>query len=178
MKNKTQDEILYRPNFHFSPRNNWMNDPNGMFFYKGNYHLYFQHNPYSNVWGPMHWGHAISKDLVNWEEQPIAIYPDDLGTIFSGSSVVDLKNTSGFGSIENPPIVAIYTNHNTQKQKEGSKLFQAQSIAYSLDEGQTWTKYNGNPVIENPGIRDFRDPKVIWFDKGKMDIDFSCVSSN
>ena len=84
-----------------------------------------------------------------------------------GCSVVDLKNTSGFGSIENPPIVAIYTNHNAQKEKEGSKLFQAQSIAYSLDEGQTWTKYNGNPVIENPGIRDFRDPKVIWFDKGK-----------
>ena len=167
MNNKTQDEILYRPNFHFSPRNNWMNDPNGMFFYKGNYHLYFQHNPYSNVWGPMHWGHAISKDLVNWEEQPIAIYPDDLGTIFSGSSVVDLKNTSGFGSIENPPIVAIYTNHNAQKEKEGSKLFQNQSIAYSLDEGKTWTKYKGNPVIENPGIRDFRDPKVIWFDKGK-----------
>ena len=167
MNNKTQDEILYRPNFHFSPRNNWMNDPNGMFFYKGNYHLYFQHNPYSNVWGPMHWGHAISKDLINWEEQPIAIFPDDLGTIFSGSSVVDLKNTSGFGSIENPPIVAIYTNHNAQKEKEGSKLFQNQSIAYSLDEGKTWTKYIGNPVIENPGIRDFRDPKVIWFDKGK-----------
>ena len=165
MKNKTQDEILYRPNFHFSPRNNWMNDPNGMFFYKGNYHLYFQHNPYSNVWGPMHWGHALSKDLINWEEQPIAIFPDDLGTIFSGSAVVDLKNTSGFGSIENPPIVAIYTNHNAQKEKEGSKLFQSQSIAYSLDEGQTWTKYNGNPVIENPGIRDFRDPKVIWFEK-------------
>ncbi len=167
MNNKTQDEILYRPNFHFSPRNNWMNDPNGMFFYKGNYHLYFQHNPYSNVWGPMHWGHAISEDLINWEEQPIAIFPDDLGTIFSGSSVVDLKNTSGFGSIENPPIVAIYTNHNAQKEKEGSKLFQNQSIAYSLDEGRTWTKYKGNPVIENPGIRDFRDPKVIWFDKGK-----------
>ena len=143
-----------------------MNDPNGMFFYKGNYHLYFQHNPYSNVWGLCIGGMLISKDLVNWEEQPIAIYPDDLGTIFSGSSVVDLKNTSGFGSIENPPIVA-YTNHNAQKEKEGSKLFQSQSIAYSLDEGQTWTKYNGNPVIENPGIRDFRDPKVIWFDKEK-----------
>ena len=112
MKNKNQDEILYRPNFHFSPRKNWMNDPNGMFFYKGKYHLYFQHNPYSNIWGPMHWGHAISMDLITWEEQPIALFPDDLGTIFSGSAVVDHKNTSGFGSVENPPIVAIYTNND------------------------------------------------------------------
>ena len=165
MKNKNQDEILYRPNFHFSPRKNWMNDPNGMFFYKGKYHLYFQHNPYSNIWGPMHWGHAISMDLITWEEQPIALFPDDLGTIFSGSAVVDHKNTSGFGSVENPPIVAIYTNNDVQKEKEGSNLFQTQSIAYSLDEGQTWTKHKGNPVIINPGIRDFRDPKVIWFDK-------------
>ena len=165
MNQKNQDEIKYRPQIHFSPKENWMNDPNGMFYYKGKYHLYFQHNPNSNVWGPMHWGHAISEDLVSWEQQPIALFPDDLGTIFSGSAVVDLKNTSGFGTKQNPPIVAIYTNHNSREEKNGSKKFQNQSIAYSLDEGQTWTKYNQNPVIKNPGIIDFRDPKVFWYER-------------
>ena len=88
IKNENLDEKMYRPSLHFSPKKNWMNDPNGMFYYKGKYHLYFQHHPYSNVWGPMHWGHAISKDLISWEEQPIALFPDNLGTIFSGSAVV------------------------------------------------------------------------------------------
>lgn len=165
IKNENLDEKMYRPSLHFSPKKNWMNDPNGMFYYKGKYHLYFQHHPYSNVWGPMHWGHAISKDLISWEEQPIALFPDNLGTIFSGSAVVDHNNTSGFGTEINPPIVAIYTNHNSTEANEGSIKFQNQSIAYSLDEGQTWTKYINNPIIKNPGVRDFRDPKVIWYEK-------------
>ena len=138
-----------------------------MFYHKGKYHLYFQHNPNSNVWGPMHWGHATSENLIHWNEHPIALYPDKLGTIFSGSAVVDLENTSGFGSIENPPIVAIFTNHNSEEEKKGSELFQNQSIAYSLDDGYSWEKYNSNPVIKNPGVKDFRDPKVIWYEKDK-----------
>ena len=158
----SSEEMLYGPNFHFTPKKGWMNDPNGMFYLNGNYHLYYQHYPDSNVWGPMHWGHAISKDLVTWEEQPIAIYPDSLGYIFSGSSVVDLNNTSSFETNGITPVVAIYTLHDSKGEKEGRIDFQNQTIAYSLDEGQTFTKYNGNPVIKNPQIKDFRDPKVIW----------------
>ena len=145
----------------------WMNDPNGMVYYDGEYHLFYQHHPYSSVWGPMHWGHAISTDLVHWEHLPIALYPDSLGTIFSGSAVIDWKNTSGLGSEENPPMVAIYTHHNQELAKTGSERFQYQSIAYSLDKGRTWTKYPGNPVLPNPGIRDFRDPKVSWYEAGQ-----------
>ena len=154
----------YRPGFHFTPQKNWMNDPNGMFYLNGMFHLYFQHHPESNVWGPMHWGHATSEDLFHWKEHPIALYPDDLGTIFSGSAVVDFQNTSGLGSVENPPIIALYTNHDAEAAEAGSDRFQTQGLAYSLDEGFTWTKYKNNPVIENPGIRDFRDPKVFWME--------------
>ncbi len=161
------EEEKYRPGFHFTPKDNWMNDPNGMFYLNGTFHLYFQHHPESNVWGPMHWGHATSEDLLNWQEHPIALFPDDLGTIFSGSAVVDFQNTSGLGSLENPPIVAIYTNHDAEAAEAGSEHFQTQGIAYSLDEGYTWTKYKNNPVIQNPGIRDFRDPKVFWMDSQK-----------
>lgn len=155
------EELLYRPNFHFTPKQNWMNDPNGMFYYNGYYHLYFQHHPDSNVWGPMHWGHAISKDMISWEEQPIALYPDELGTIFSGSAVVDFNNSSGLGkAIDTSPIVAIYTN---SKKLEGDDNWkQTQSIAYSDDEGKTFTKYDNNPVIDNNEFKDFRDPKVTW----------------
>ncbi|NNC49715.1 MAG: glycoside hydrolase family 32 protein [Flaviramulus sp.] len=160
----SKEESLYRPNFHFTPKANWMNDPNGMFYLNGAYHLYFQYYPDGNVWGPMHWGHAISKDMITWEEQPIALYPDELGMIFSGSAVVDKNNTTGFGKDGNVPIVAIYTYHNMQGEKDGKIDFQTQAIAYSLDEGMTWTKYEANPVISNPGIKDFRDPKVIWDD--------------
>ncbi len=159
---KSAEEVLYRPNFHFTPKANWMNDPNGMFYLNDKYHLYFQYYPDGNVWGPMHWGHAISKDMITWEEQPIAIYPDDLGLIFSGSAVVDKENTSGFGKDGIVPIVAMYTYHNMDGEKAGEIDFQTQAIAYSLDEGMTWTKYDKNPVISNPGIKDFRDPKVIW----------------
>ncbi len=152
----------FRPNFHFTPQSGWMNDPNGMFYLDGTYHLFFQHNPDDNVWGPMHWGHATSTDLINWEEQPIALEPDELGTIFSGSAVVDHENTSGLGDGEIPPVIAIYTYHDADKEEEGADDFQTQGIAYSLDAGKTWEKYDQNPVLDNPGIRDFRDPKVSW----------------
>jgi len=156
------EEELYRPNFHFTPKANWMNDPNGMFFLNGKYHLYFQYYPDGNVWGPMHWGHATSKDLIEWEEQPIALYPDRLGYIFSGSAVVDKYNLSGFGTDSIQAIVAMYTYHNMTGEKNGKKDFQTQAIAYSLNEGQSFIKYNKNPVIGNSGIKDFRDPKIIW----------------
>lgn len=152
----------FRPQIHFSPKEKWMNDPNGMFYLDGEYHLFFQHNPDASIWGPMHWGHAVSKDLMHWEELPIALYPDELGTIFSGSAVVDVENTSGLGSKANPPIVALYTYHNASMEKQGRIDFQTQALAYSLDKGRTWEKYSNNPVIENPGIKDFRDPKVMW----------------
>jgi fructan beta-fructosidase len=153
----------YRPQFHFSPEENWMNDPNGMVYHKGVYHLFYQYYPEDIVWGPMHWGHATSKDLIHWEHKPIALYPDKLGYIFSGSAVLDTKNTSGFGSVENPPLVAIFTYHSKEIQDSGALNYETQGIAYSLDNGDTWTKYQeGNPVIKNDGMKDFRDPKVIW----------------
>lgn len=155
----------FRPQFHFSPEANWMNDPNGMVYYEGEYHLFYQYYPDSTVWGPMHWGHAVSEDMVHWDHLPIALYPDSLGYIFSGSAVIDWKNSSGLGTVDNPPMVAIFTHHNDQLLNKGSYLFQYQSIAYSLDKGRSWTKYEGNPVVPNPGIKDFRDPKVIWDDE-------------
>ena len=161
-KTTLSEEQLYRPNFHFTPKANWMNDPNGMFYLDGVYHLFFQYYPDGNKWGPMHWGHATSTDLVSWKEQPIALYPDELGYIFSGSAVVDRNNTSGFGDGTNVPIVAIFTYHNPIKEKEGKIDVETQGVAYSLDNGKSWTKYENNPVLDNPGIRDFRDPKVIW----------------
>ena len=155
----------YRPKFHFTPKANWMNDPNGLVYHNKNYHLFYQYYPDSTVWGPMHWGHAKSKDLLHWEHRPVALYPDSLGYIFSGSAIIDKDNTAGFGK---DAMVAIYTYHDPVKEKEGSDLFQTQGIAYSTDEGETWTKHADNPVIENPGIRDFRDPKVFWSeDKSK-----------
>lgn len=159
------EESDYRPNFHFTPETGWMNDPNGMFYLDGTYHLFFQHNPNDNVWGNMHWGHATSKDLVSWEEQPIALKPDKNGTIFSGSAVYDRNNTSGLGTESNPPVVAIFTYHDVEAERQGRKDFQTQAIAYSLDQGKTFKKYEGNPVLPNPGIRDFRDPKVVWYEE-------------
>ncbi len=153
----------YRPQFHFTPQQKWMNDPNGMFYYQGEYHLFYQYHPYSSIWGPMHWGHAVSKDLVHWEHLPIALFPDQHGAIFSGSAVVDWQNTSGFGSADNPPLVAIYTYHNHLTHDFGRNDFQSQGVAYSLDKGRTWTKHASNPVLENQGDRDFRDPKVFWY---------------
>ncbi len=149
----------YRPDFHFTPKKGWMNDPNGMVYYAGEYHLFYQHNPFQSVWGPMHWGHAVSKDLVNWEELPIALYPDNLGNIFSGCIVVDKNNTSGFKSGSESPLVAVFTHQNPTNNK------QTQSLAYSNDKGRTWSKYENNPVLENNDKIDFRDPKVSWHEE-------------
>lgn len=153
-KQESTQKESHRPQIHFSPPANWMNDPNGMVYHKGEYHLFYQYYPDSTVWGPMHWGHTISKDLVHWEHLPVALYPDSLGLIFSGSAVVDKSNTSEFKSGEEDPMVAIYTY-----DKKG---FETQAIAYSNDNGRNWTKYENNPVIKNPGEKDFRDPKVFW----------------
>ncbi len=162
-KSKPMDnETLYRPIFHFTPQKGWMNDPNGMIFLNGQYHLFYQHYPAATVWGPMHWGHATSKDLVDWTHLPIALYPDSIGMIFSGSAVLDKNNTSGLGRNGIAPLVAIFTQHNMPGEKAGRVDFQNQSIAFSLDEGRTWTKYAGNPVLKTPNLKDFRDPKVIW----------------
>ncbi|WP_310595465.1 glycoside hydrolase family 32 protein [Flavobacterium sp.] len=150
----------YRPKVHFTPQKNWMNDPNGMFYYKGEYHLFYQYNPYGNVWGHMSWGHAISKDLVKWEHLPIALEEENKTMIFSGSAVVDYNNTSGFGSLMSPPIVAIYTSY------DAATGLQHQSIAYSNDNARTFTKYSNNPVL-NLNSKDFRDPKVFWDENNK-----------
>lgn len=163
-----ENEEPYRSQFHFTPPHGWMNDPNGMVYYEGEYHLFYQYYPDSTVWGPMHWGHAISNDLVHWEHLPIALYPDSLGYIFSGSAVVDWKNTSGLGSEETPPLIAIYTYHDARAADKGEIDYQAQGIAFSLDKGRTWEKYEQNPVLPNPGIQDFRDPKVSWHEKSNQ----------
>ncbi len=141
---------------HFSPGNGWINDPNGLVFYEGEYHLFYQHNASGDTWGNISWGHAVSRDLVRWEELDVALEPDDLGLIFSGSAVVDKEDTSGFfdgGS----GLVALYTNASGKDYAQ-----QVQSLAYSSDRGRTWTKYERNPVLPNPDNPDFRDPKVFW----------------
>ena len=138
-----------------------------MVYSNGVYHLFFQHFPDRPVWGPMHWGHATSKDLVHWQEQPIALYPDSLGYIFSGSAVVDKNNTSGFGKNEEPPLVAIFTHHDPVGEKQKRNDYENQSLAYSTDKGKTWIKYAKNPVLKNVGVTDFRDPKVMWYEPQK-----------
>ncbi len=159
----TYYQEAYRPQVHFSPASGWMNDPNGLIQVNGVFHLFYQHYPDSTVWGPMHWGHAVSEDLVHWTHKPIALYPDSLGYIFSGSIAYDELNTSGLGSLEEPPMVAVFTYHDMPGEQGGRKDYQSQGIAYSLDEGETWKKYANNPVIPNPGdVPDFRDPKVIY----------------
>ena len=157
----------YRPQIHFTPERHWVNDPNGMVFHNGTYHLFFQHSPTASIWSDISWGHATSKDLVHWKREPIAIYPDSLGLIFSGSAVVDKNNSSGFGKNGVVPLVAMYTSHDMKKEKAGAIDVENQSIAYSLDEGKTWIKYHGNPTLKNPGVRDFRDPKIIWHEETK-----------
>jgi fructan beta-fructosidase len=157
----------YRPQFHFSPKGNWMNDPNGLVYENGTYHLFFQQNPTAPVAGNIHWGHATSTDLVHWQQQLTALPPDSLGLIFSGSAVLDAQNTSGLGQPGRPALVALYTSHSEKKEKLGRQDVENQSLAYSLDHGQTWTKYAKNPVLKNQGSRDFRDPKVSWYAPGK-----------
>jgi fructan beta-fructosidase len=164
---KTKDSLTkynepYRPLVHFSPQANWMNDPNGLVYFEGEYHLFYQYYPEATVWGPMHWGHAVSTDLVHWQHLPIALYPDSIGYIFSGSAVVDINNTSGLGKPGKPAMIAIFCYHSPVLEKEGKNTVETQGMAYSLDKGRTWTKYAHNPIVPNPGIRDFRDPKVSW----------------
>lgn len=148
-----------RPQIHYTQRRGWNNDPNGLIYYEGEYHLFYQHNPYERDWGNMHWGHAVSKDLIHWEELPIALFPDEHGTMFSGSAVIDYKNTAGFNKGNVPAMVAVYTADSPEKQ--------VQCIAYSLDKGRTWTKYDGNPVVDSKAkwnSHDTRDPKVFWYE--------------
>jgi fructan beta-fructosidase len=153
----------YRPQVHFSPMTSWMNDPNGLVYIDNSWHIFFQYFPDSTIWGPMHWGHAVSRDLLHWKQKGIALYPDSLGYIFSGSVVIDSTNSSGFGTKGKKPMVAIFTQHDPVGEKAGSHFFQNQSIAYSLDNGIHWQKYTGNPVVKTPGLKDFRDPKVSWY---------------
>jgi fructan beta-fructosidase len=146
----------YRPQYHFTPAIHWMNDPNGLVYHKGEYHLFYQFNPFGNRWGHMSWGHAVSKDLLHWQHLPLAIAEEKDTMIFSGSCVMDLQNTSGFAKEPGQvPMVAVYTGHIEGKN-------QSQHIAYSLDDGRTWTKYNANPVLDL-GKKDFRDPSVFWY---------------
>jgi beta-fructofuranosidase/levanase len=174
----------FRPQFHFSPARNWMNDPNGLLFYNGTFNLFFQYNPNGITWGNMSWGHATSSDLFHWTQLPDALeYTTDANgqvsqMFFSGSAVADVANTSGFGTSGNPPLVAVYTSYYpiAQTLANGTVIQagqQSQSIAYSLDQGKTWTQYAGNPVIASPPApyqseyQNFRDPKVFWYAPGK-----------
>ncbi|MGF2414075.1 MAG: GH32 C-terminal domain-containing protein, partial [Ferruginibacter sp.] len=149
----------YRPQFHFSPATNWCNDPNGLVYNNGVYHLFYQHNPFGNVWGHMTWGHATSMDLIHWKHLPIAIPEENGVMIFSGTCVVDKNNTSGFGTNGKIPMVAVYTAHI-------ENVNQSQHIAYSLDDGITWIKYANNPVLDLHK-KDFRDPKIFWHQQKK-----------
>jgi len=151
----TSYEEPYRPRIHYTPLSGWMNDPNGMVYYDGEYHLFYQFTPDRiDTPGPKHWGHAISTDLVHWTQMPVALSPDPLGEIWSGSVVVDSKNTSGLQAGEENVLVAVFT-HSSDGQQQ-------QSIAYSNDRGRSWIKYDHNPVVPNPDHEDFRDPKVLW----------------
>ena len=150
----TTNRESLRPAYHFAPKYGWMNDPNGMFYKDGVWHLYYQYNPYGSMWGNMHWGHASSTDLIHWEHHPIALQPDALGAIFSGSCIVDSNNTAGFGK---DAIIAFYTSASDR---------QMQSMAYSTDNGMSFNKYDANPIVTS-SLRDFRDPKVIWHEESK-----------
>lgn len=162
---KARYQEPYRPQYHFTPAEKWMNDPNGLVYNEGVYHLFYQYYPGGTVWGPMHWGHAVSTDMVHWQHKPIALFPDVNGFIFSGSAVIDKNNTSGFGKDGKVPLVAIFTYFSMAKEKAGRSDNQTQGIAYSLDNGESFTKYAGNPIIDNTELKDFRDPKVFWHDE-------------
>lgn len=146
-----------RPRWHYSPRSTWMNDPNGLIHYAGTWHLFYQSNPSDSSWGNMSWGHATSTDLVTWTEHPVALWHTDTEQIYSGSCVFDATNSTGFGTAEWPPLVAIYTAHYLPGSPRGGT--EAQCLAYSLDGGSHWTTYAGNPVLDR-GSANFRDPKV------------------
>ncbi len=148
----------FRPQIHFSPPQNFMNDPNGLIYYKGKYHLLYQYNPYGSEWGHVSWGHAISPDLIHWKHLPIAIREEDDIMIFSGSAVHDLRNTSGLAKSKTGSLVAIFTGNDNKLQ------YQMQNLAFSNDEGLTWTRVKDKPVLDLR-LRHFRDPKVFWFEK-------------
>ncbi len=154
----------YRPQYHFSPRRHWTNDPNGLIWFDGEYHLFFQYNPFGDVWGHMSWGHAVSRDLLHWQELPVALPEGNGIMIFTGSTVVDRHNTSGFCSGGAPCMVAVYTGYTPPSS--GRPALQTQNIAYSNDHGRTWTKYSGNPVLDLH-MTDFRDPHAFWSDAAK-----------
>ncbi len=149
----------YRPQFHFSPREHWTNDPNGLVYFDGEYHLFYQYNPRADVWGHMSWGHAVSGDLLHWQELPVALPEENGIMIFTGSTVVDERNTSGFCTNGKPCLVAMYTGHTPEAASHAA--LQTQNLAFSNDRGRTWTKYQGNPVL-NLNLPDFRDPHVFW----------------
>ncbi len=151
----TANTDYYRPVYHHTPLYGWMNDPNGLVYKDGEYHLYFQYNPYGSRWGNMHWGHSVSKDLVHWEHLDPAIARDTLGQIFSGSVVVDANNSAGYGK---DALIAFYTSASDEHG-------QIQCMAYSTDNGRTYTKYEKNPILTPfDGLKDFRDPKVFWYE--------------
>lgn len=151
----------WRPSAHFTARDTWLNDPNGLLFHNGTYHLFFQNNPSGSTWGNMSWGHATSTDLVSWVEQPIAIPVLDGEMAFSGSAVADIRNTAGFAGPGETALVAVYTAARAAGD-DGTGASQAQALAFSVDDGLTWTRYDGNPVLDI-GSAEFRDPKVFWF---------------
>ncbi len=151
--------LTHRPTAHFTARDTWLNDPNGLLYYGGTYHLFFQTNPHGNTWGNISWGHATSTDLVNWNEHDIAIPFTADEMVFSGSAVVDARNTAGFAGPGQTAFVAVYTS--AVPARDGQEASQSQSLAYSLDEGRTWTRHAGNPVLDI-GSSEFRDPKVFW----------------
>ena len=149
---------IFRPVYHHTPAYGWMNDANGMVYKDGEYHLYYQYNPYGSIWGNMHWGHSVSRDLVHWQHLPVAIERDTMGHIFSGSCVVDARNDAGTGTNN---IIAFYTSH---RSTQPGHQRQVQCMAYSSDNGRTFTKYEGNPIITPfDGLENFRDPKVFWY---------------
>lgn len=153
MRNETRTMITLRPKVHFTPEKGWMNDPNGLVFYKGKYHLFYQHDPDSLVWNIMHWGHAVSDDLLSWEHLPIALYPDELGVIYSGCGFVDTENASGLGSKEDPALLLFYTSHDMKTKKE------QQCLAWTAD-GMTFHKYEENPILPGAEHTPARDPQV------------------
>lgn len=164
MGSNTLGDKLGRPQYHFTAHTGWLNDPNGLVFFKGEYHLFFQHNPYGTEWGNMTWGHAVSKDLVHWEQLDHALYPDTSGTMYSGSAVVDHRNTSGLGTLGQPPMVILYTAAGNQSSASKGQPF-TQGLAYSLD-GRQFTKLTSNPVLNHIEAEN-RDPKVVWHDLTK-----------
>lgn len=162
-KHRSDYSEQHRPAYHFSPPTGWMNDPNGLVFQDGEWHMFYQYYPNDTRWGPMHWGHSISSDLVNWHTLPIAIAPGEEGYIFSGSAVIDHKNSAGFGA---DAMVAIYTIHDPTRAQRETHDHESQGIAYSLDKGRNFQKFISNPVLANPGdAQDFRDPNVFWDDR-------------